>query len=439
MSSLEQQRRDSLYLVLLGCCIFLLVGPIAAMLAPIPTFDFKCLYFGSRCLIEGHDPYNEREVQRVLHAEGGEDAADTDETRIVKRRFNNLPSVFLISAPLALLPYSIAVSIWLAGMSAAFVAASLLVWKVAATHAPVLAGALVFLALANSELFFAMANAAVYAIPLCIVATWCFVRNRHVVLGVVCLAISLMLKPHDSGLIWLYFLLVGGKSRRAALGTLLAVVVLSLPVVAYLSAVAPHWPVELLTNLHAYAAKGDVNDPGPTGMTGQSTIMIVSLQAVFSLVSDTASFYNAASYLVCGALLLPWCLKVLRSGHTAEQAWLAIAPVAALTMLPVYHRSYDGRLLLLAIPACAILHAKSRSLGRIGFVLLAAGTLVTGGITWSLFAHAVSRIPAAILQASPHLLIYTAMLPVPLTLLVTGCFFLWAYLRNAGAGKQALD
>ena len=37
-----------------------------------------------------------------------------------------------------------------------------------------------------------------------------------------CLAISLMLKPHDAGLVWLYFLLAGGIYRKRALQALVA-------------------------------------------------------------------------------------------------------------------------------------------------------------------------------------------------------------------------
>lgn len=424
---MDQQRRDGLYLALFGCCVFLLLGPVSGLLVPIRTFDFKCLYFGARCLIEGHDPYQPAEVQRILHREGGEDSSDTEVTRIVKSRFNYLPSVFVVVVPFALLPYGIAQVLWLTGMALAFVAASMLIWFEAARDAPVLAGALVFLAMSLNELSFSMANAAVYAVPLCVIGTWCFLRERYLAAGVLCFAVSLMLKPHDSGLIWLYFILIGGKYRSRALWSSGLAVLLSIPVLIYLFSVAPHWPAELSANLQSYARQGDVNDPGPGGMTGQSTIMITSLQSALSLISNQPWFYNSATYIVCAIMLVPIYKYAAREGMP-ERAWSAIAPLSALTMLVVYHRSYDGRLLLLAIPACAWLRSRSRALGWTGFLLLAVATVVTAAVPWSVFCIMLSKGLIPPLFTTREFLLYLAKATVPVALLLVALFFLGAHL-----------
>ena len=49
--------------------------------------------------------------------------------------------------------------------------------------------------------------------------------------GILCMAVSLAIKPHDSGLVWFYFLLAGGVYRKRALQTLAVTVLLALPAI----------------------------------------------------------------------------------------------------------------------------------------------------------------------------------------------------------------
>ena len=56
-------------------------------------------------------------------------------------------------------------------------------------------------------------NALGLVISLCLIAVWCIVEERFAAGGVLCLAVCLMIKPHDAALVWLYFLLAGGTYR----------------------------------------------------------------------------------------------------------------------------------------------------------------------------------------------------------------------------------
>ena len=85
-------------------------------------------------------------------------------------------------------------------------------------------------------------------------SVWCFVRERFIPVGVICLAFSLMLKPHDAAFVWLYFLLAGGVYRKRAVQTLVAVVALSAPLLIWITIVAPQWLPELRFNLAALSA-----------------------------------------------------------------------------------------------------------------------------------------------------------------------------------------
>jgi hypothetical protein len=158
--------------------------------------------------------------------------------------------------------------------------------------------------------------------------------------------------------------------------------------------------------------------------------MLVSLQMAFSGFRDDPRFYNLASYLICVPLVLIWAFAALRFRPTRVGAWLAIAAIAALTMLPVYHRQHDTKLLLLTVPACAMLWAEGGMIGWLALLVNAAGVVLTGDIFWVIFLDAIKNQhpPAAGLLA--QMLIAVERFSVPLILLVMGVFYLWVYVRR---------
>jgi hypothetical protein len=273
-------------------------------------------------------------------------------------------------------------------------------------------------------------NAAGIAISLCVVAVWCFLRERFVPAGILCLAISLAVKPQDACLVWLYFLLAGGVYRKRALQTLLATVALSLPAILWVWHVAPNWVRELHSNIAAYSAHGGMADPGPASSGGHGLGMLVSLQAVLSVFRDDPRFYNPVSYLLFAPLLLLLAFVTLRSLPSQKRAWLALAAIAALTMLPVYHRQMDTKLLLLTVPACAMLWAEGGLIGWFALVVNATGFVLTGDLPWAIFFGFISKLhlPATVLTG--QILTAVQVFPAPLILLVMGIFYLRMYVRR---------
>jgi len=89
-----------------------------------------------------------------------------------------------------------------------------------------------------------------------------FYAERFALVGVLCLAASLAIKPHDVGLVWLYFLLAGGVYRKRALQSLLITAVLGLSAFLWVSHVAPHWIGDWNSNLIATSSYGGINGPG---------------------------------------------------------------------------------------------------------------------------------------------------------------------------------
>jgi hypothetical protein len=284
--------------------------------------------------------------------------------------------------------------------------------------------------LANSEILFSGGNLAGIAVSLCVVAVWCLIEERFVLAGVLCLAVSLAIKPHDAGLVWLYFLLAGGVHRKRALQTLGVTVVLALAAILWVTPIAPHWVGELHSNLLTTSAHGGLNAPGPSSASFRSSNMLIDLQTVISVFWEDPGIYNPVSYTVCGALLLVWSVRTLRSRFSQPRALLALAAIAAISMLPVYHRQYDAKLLLLTVPACAMLWAKGGPNGWIALLVNSAGIVVTADIPSAVLLILTNKLSLPTAGLSREILKVVLMQPTPFILLAMGIFYLWAYLRH---------
>jgi hypothetical protein len=247
--------------------------------------------------------------------------------------------------------------------------------------------------------------------------------------------VSLALKPQDAGLVWLYFLLAGGLYRRRALQTLLATVALSLPGVLWVGHVAPHWIQELHSNILAFSV-GSLNDPR---LASPNIAGVIELQTVISVFRDDPRIYNPVSYLICGALLLVWIFVTLRSRSSQERTWLALAVIPALSILPVYHRQYDAKLLLLAVPACAMLWAEKGMIGKIALLVNATAFVLIGDIPSMIFLRLINRMHLPADGLSARMWVHAMVFRTPLVLLIVGIFYLWIYAlrRSAPAQSQA--
>jgi Glycosyltransferase family 87 len=433
MSAIVQMRWTSLVLMLLSGGASLLLGYAVGRGMPGGTVDFQGVYFGTQCLLQGCDPYNQNELQKFYLAEVGGRPPDTTQRRqnLIISLYVNLPTTFLFVAPFAMLPWAAAQSIWMILMIGSFFAAAFLIWDLGTIWSPDASLILVCILLANSEITFSTGNTAGMVIGLCVIAVWCLLQQRFVLLGILCLAISLAMKPHDAGLIWLYLILAGGVLRKRALQSLAVVAVLTVTAVFWVSHVAPHWEQEFASNMSAISGPGGLNEPGPMSVSSKNTAdVIIDLQTVASVIRDDPGFYNPVTYLVGGTLLLVWTVKTLRSRSSPEMAWLALASVAPLTMLVTYHRPYDAKLLLLTIPACAILWAEGGVLAWVALLINSAALVFTGDIPLALMVVYTRglHLTTATLAGKISSIVLTR--PAPLVLLMTAIFYLCVYVQR---------
>ena len=428
---MTRARFDGFILLLAGSAIFVALGVAWERVSVVSMVDFKCVYYAARCVLEHSDPYNPDDSLRVYQSDHGDRASDPAPIRKVVTLYIYFPTALVLTAPFALLPWGIAHSLWMTLTAVSFIFAAFLMWDVGAETAPVLSGALMCLLLAGSELLVEVGNPAGIAISLCAIAVWCFLKERWVAAGILCLAISLAVKPHVSGPVWLFFLLAGRAHRKRALQTLIVTAALSVPAVAWTASVAPHWTQELRANLAADAAPGGFNDPGPATIAVRDhAASLISLQTAISVFRNDPGFYNAVTYLICVPLMVIWAVAVWRSRPSPERDWLALAAIAALSMLPIYHRQNDTRLILLAVPACAVLWAERGALRWLASAITAAGVLLTGDIPLQLLAILAGNLHVSIATLPGQVVTILLARPAPLVLLLLGVFYLWIYLRR---------
>jgi hypothetical protein len=428
---MKKARIDGLYLLLLGSAVFLFLGTALESVSPVSMIDFKVVYYSTRCLLHHSDPYNENNVLSTYKDEGGERPSESARDLQVVTQYMYLPTAFSFTVLFAMLPFGPAHLLWMALVVGGIIFASFLIWDLAADYAPIVTGALLCFLLANTELLVIIGNASGIAISFCVVAVWCFYKKRFAALGVLCLAISLALKPHDTGLVWLYFLLAGGVYRKRAMQTLAVFAALSLPVILWVTHVSPHWMQELSSNMAALSVHGGLNDPSPASSGAHGIGMMINLQTVLSFFRDDPRFYNLATYLICGVLMLVWLFATLRSRTTPAGARLALAAVAPLTLLPVYHRQGDAILLLLTVPACAMLWAEGGHVARLALLVNAAGFVLTGDLTWAIILGPLNNLHLTLSRLAGQILVAALVFPAPLILLTMAIFYLWIYMRRA--------
>jgi hypothetical protein len=393
--------------------------------------DFKAVYYGTRCLLEHHNPYSVNELESVYRAESGEHPSQSLPVHQAIIFNINVPTLFIFVTPFAVLPWGLAHLLWLAFTAGGLILAAYLTWELGASYAPDVSLFLVCILLANSEMIFAGGNTAGIVVSLCVVAVWCFLRERFILAGILCLAFSLAIKPHDAGLVWLYFLLAGAPYRKRALQTLLVAAVVGLAAFLWVSHVAPSWMEDWQSNLVATSSYGGINGPGLSSYNGRSAAMVIDLQAAISIFRDDPRIYDPASYLVCGALLLVWSVRTLRSRFSRQGAWLALAAIAPLTMLVTYHRPWDAKLILLTVPACAMLWAEGEAVRWLALAVSTAGMVLTGDIPLAILSILWNHLHVGTAGIFAKLLTVLLIRPASLVLLVMCVFYLWIYIRRA--------
>ena len=442
---MSKRQWTSLVIVAVSAAILLVWGLSISRSKPLGGLDFRALYEGAACLIHHHDPFNPAEVKAYYIATG--DARLYPGWALYTLTLLNYPpTIYPFTALFAMLPWETARTLWIGLTAVCLLGGALLMWSKAAKEAPLVAGCLIGFLLANSEIILGGGNAAGLVVGFCLISVWCWVEERGEWFGVLCLAVSLAMKPHDGGFIWLYFLLVGMKYRTRAIQTLAMDVAIAVFSVAWVWLVAAHWYPELRQVMAIYSGHGGANDPGIIGgpksaFRSSSTDvypgMVCNMQSIVAVFWDEPRFYNPFTYVFCAPFVVIWAFATVRSVFSKERAYLALAAIVPFTLLITYHRTTDTKLLLLTVPACAMLWVRGGVAGRLGLALTALGIVITGDISLTVMGILGGHpdwIHTGFLEKIPKVLIYR---PVPIVLMAMGFFYLYVYASSSKSSYEA--
>lgn len=428
MSSEEASHRVGYGVLWLGVLVFLAVSFRGFHDTALHGIDFKIVYSSSKCLLDGCDPYDARALHQEYTNASGDLSPDSNLSAF--QRFPALypPFSLFIVFPFALLPFRLALAIWMTVSAVLFVMAALLMADLCRSWRSQLPLILLGLFVASSTMLVTTGQPSSFAISLCAIAVWSLISNRMPTTGIVCFALSLVLKPQIAGLVLVYFLLAAGPARRRAMIVLATTAAFCIPGLLWAAKMpaAAHWPQAIRANLAGSAAPGSINDPGPSSYT---SMMVTDLQSVFAVVDDEPRVYNLEAYLVAGVLMLAWAYIALRAEPSTRKDLLGVATMVCLSLLPLYHRHYDVRLLLLTFPALAVLVDEG---GWESAMAIAASIAVLSGSHPTFIRDHLALHQETLGPLKTILLMRTA----PLAVLFSGLVYLGCFVTTLEAGNK---
>ena len=423
----QLKSRLAFFLVVLSILVFAARG-IHDEREVLKFRDFKQPYASARCLLKGCNPYSERDTAAAFTQADGVDDDDK-----VFQPYSALYPPFSLAmlAPVAALPYPVAEKVWLVATSLLFGIAVLLIAELCVPYGSLAVAVVLAMLTVSSTILLMLGQVSGPVIALIVIGLWCLLRQRFLWLAPICLTLAFVLKPHDAALLILYLPFAGPIWRRAFWQTTAAtalIVVAGTLWCAHQPASA-HWLQDLEANLKGNSTAGNVNDPG-TG--NYEAVNMANLQALLAPLLPAQKTYTVAAAAVSLLILAAWAWLALRTPQSLPKHLLAIASMSCILLLPVYHRQYDTRILLLLLPATAwLLLYRRRSWGIAALCLSGFGVIVTA----HQFLGVLTRTHhPAILHASAlrTVLMYR---PLPFIELILACFFLAAFWALPGAGE----
>ena len=332
--------------------------------------DFVPVYTGARCLLDGCDPYDTTQLEQQFF-QGGGLRGELPSWQIDVPVYP--PSTFLVLSPLALLQFPFARLVWFLLNGCLFVIAAGLVHSICPSSHRWLATILVSFILVTAAILLVLAQPAVLAIALLAIGSYLFLRGRLLGLGAGLLMLSLAVKPQIGGFIVLYFLAQRIYWRYAAVALAgAAAILLCAGLILGHHPRSAGWASTLRANLSATLSPGGSADPRPEN---HQAVGDENLQTLSSIFFADARRFNAVAYAVFLALLAAGILAARKTNAGLERHFLVLGALSVLTLMPVYHRFYDTRLLLLSIPAVVIVFGKRRLLGALIAVLTVLATV----------------------------------------------------------------
>jgi hypothetical protein len=386
---LSLRRKLTILLLLAAAGIFVFRGPVRAYKYRSAWVDFAGPYVETRCWLRGINPYDRGAYVTEwsatggygLEALGGKGAAETPYP----------PSVLPLVTPLALLPWTVARVLWIA-ISCALILS--LAWCATFIRAPVardsklLIFTLILLAPASHTLLWT-GNMTLVSIACCVVGYYWVERENYPILAGIMIAIGTAAKPQIGAWVLLfYFVSRKWKLVATSLTTLAA---LTAGFSIWLLSHGVSWVKPYLAMSNNFLAPGLGTD---FTAANSRRFNLLNVQVILDTFFNDRSLSNLFGYLLVVGMLSVWLFYFLKV-RSREARLLAFGTLLTLSILPVYHRSYDT--LLLIVPATWALGSFApplRKLVNTTRVLLALFLVPTGSMLVAMVAG--NRIPQSI-------------------------------------------
>ena len=354
-----------LLFLLLGVSIeFVVRGPYRFLVPRSRLNDITYIYVPARAMIQGMDPYDPESFVRVCQCDIP--AADG-------RAHSAYPwTIYVLMAPLAALPWSLALYVW-AGIQLILVL--LMLWALISVGelTGVWAGAFIVFALALAPLHTGLAsgNVSIAAIALCAIAVWA-PASRHDYAAGALLGAAFCLKPQIGICFLAYYVL--RRRWRVILGGAGVAAGIGFAGFLWLShSYGMTWLHLFLRNAQGFAANNKFND---FTFNQPMRFTLINLQVLFYSIGENAALANWFALILGAIMLAIWTWSIWR--NPSHPILLELSAISVVSLLPVYHRSYDAALLI--FPLCWSLSRMQRASPRTGTAAVALLLMLPFGV-----------------------------------------------------------
>src|SRR3954447_2953144 len=349
-------------LLLMAGAEFIVRGPVR-YLHPTNWNDLAQYYATSRIWLRGQNFADPENFAALWRNEVGEILS----SGTARMHIAPPPGALVLFAPIAALSWPAAKLVWLGVLLAGF---ALTVWSLIRTggFARGEPGTLAFiagcLALAPFHTGIASGNQTILVVGCCAVGIWAAGAEAEILAGLF-FGVACSLKPHIGAFIVLYYLI---QRRWRLVATAVALtIILVLIAVAWMQFANVSWFPDYVNNIKFGAARNRIDD-----FTSANPIrfMLINLQVPYYSFTHAARSANLLAFSSGACLIAVWMIFV-RGKRTQRSELLALATIAVIGLLPLYHRLYDAS--LLAIPLCWCLSARNsmKTVSTAGLLLMA--------------------------------------------------------------------
>jgi hypothetical protein len=316
-------------------------------------WDFPVNDAASHAWLTGHNPYSTPEISNWWSHCRISLPVETD--------ISGLPPVspppgLVMFAPIALLPPTISVWVWMvlcvALLALEFIALLRLARLPAFSAAGMLMMACVLL-MSPLRICFVAGQAAAPVASLIVLAVWAASEDRPRTAGIL-LAAAAALKLQVALPFMLIYLFIG-RPRITLWGLAITLSILAIALIG-LHVGGTHWFASWRSTLESVSRRGGLND---FDITNVYNYELLNLQLPLGAMIASRMLVNTLSVLIAAVLTMIFLALLISRQHSAQTGirrsgrsrddLLIAATLAPLLLLPVYHRYYDGVVLALTI------------------------------------------------------------------------------------------